>query len=705
MNIQPGDIVDGRYRVIERLGDGGFALVFTAVEDLLSRTVAIKFLHENLYEPNLLRRFEQEGKILSLLTHDNIVRFYRFGLLDNANPYIVMEHVQGRSLRALLNGNGPLKLDLVFQIARDVCRGLSEAHGQGIVHRDLKPANIILSDENQTKIVDFGVSKILAESDQSGKLTRTGAVVGSVHYMSPEQCSGQAIDHRCDLYALGCIMFELLTGKPPFQGESVPAILTMHLQAPLPVLEKLPGREPLPAGLNNFFRKILSKDLQTRFQSAAEVEAALALLMAKRGDEINAPPEARKSRTARFVMLLMLIMVLALGLALTEYITRLSTPPAGITSKKTARPSLSATRLLQPAELVKQANSQKDLSEQDYMINYYRSWLRDHASENPSSAAEANVRLGTLLLRTSRSNNWNDYLEKADQYYAKVISNNHHGVAAPLLEDAYIERTSIASLRGRAQDAFDISMAGIGACPELLQSQRGSEFCALVVDVAVSLRRFDQAADYAGKMLEYESIRSDTSYRLMWTFRLAEYCFLCHRMNDGNKAMDEGLAVLKDVDDPVKQMEGQFNYARALRVKGDFESALRTLDNVISSASKLGRTNVIVSARSMRIVLLDRLGRTEQAISEMTDLYKVAQGITLARELTHVVLLANQGNKQTKMDYIIEQSLGARLTKTDWNELLASLSQYCDSLGSSRHKDKLSTSLLRFKQLASQTRP
>ncbi len=217
------------------------------------------------------------------------------------------------------------------------------------------------------------------------------------------------------------------------------------------------------------------------------------------------------------------------------------------------------------------------------------------------------------------------------------------------------------------------------------------------------IHRFDLALVYAKKMLEYESIRSSTSYRIMWTFRLAQNCFLCHKQDDGNKALAEGLNVLKEVDESSKQLEGQFYYVWALRVKGDFQLALSTLDDIIASASDPRQTVTLLSAMTMRVVVLDKLGKTDQAISGMIELHKVAQGSTLTKELRQALILAIQNNRQTKMDYIIEHSLGTKLSRPEWEELVSILSKSYDAMESARDKDRLLQSLRKFKQLANQT--
>ncbi len=287
MNIQPGSLIDDRYEILENLAGGGFGSIFKAQELSLQRIVALKFIHADLISPKLVARFEREGKVLSTLSHPNIVSFYRFGVLGNEIPYIAMEFIEGKSLRSLIDETAILPFQQSITIAIQICDGLAAAHLHGIVHRDLKPGNIIMMEENKVKLVDFGLAKMTTqEAIGQQQLTQTGAMIGSIYYMSPEQCRGSKIDHRADIYALGCVLYEMLTGVTPFVAETTFAVIRMHLQdTPGPVL-KVAQSDVLPCGLNNMLMKALCKDPEQRFQSAQEMKQALLLLQDGRGNEI-----------------------------------------------------------------------------------------------------------------------------------------------------------------------------------------------------------------------------------------------------------------------------------------------------------------------------------------------------------------------------------------------------------------------------------
>ncbi len=247
MIFAPGSVIDKRYEILESLGEGGFGTVYKARELSLDRLVALKFLHDDVRDTKSIGRFEREGKVLSKLSHPHIVKFYRFGLVGENVPYIAMEFVQGRSLRSLLDDTPQLPLQQFLKIAIQICDGLAAAHKEGIIHRDLKPSNIILMEEDNVKVVDFGVAKIINEdSDQCAKITQTGALIGSVFYMAPEQCLGAKIDHRIDIYALGCILYEMLTGSTPFVADENMAVILKHLKNEPQSITTLPNAKPVP---------------------------------------------------------------------------------------------------------------------------------------------------------------------------------------------------------------------------------------------------------------------------------------------------------------------------------------------------------------------------------------------------------------------------------------------------------------------------
>lgn len=275
-----GRTVAGKYKIESLLGEGGMAQVFRATHLDIEKPVVIKIMHANLPGmKNAYKRFEQESKVTAKLNHPNIVSVFDGGVLDQRRPYLVMEYIEGQSLRSRLGEGGiegTLPPDLALTVLIQMCAGLQEAHNFNIVHRDLKPENIMLRTSHDrpdwVKIVDFGIAH-LKEGGQ--KLTATGVAVGTVDYMSPEYLSDKPIDHRADIYAMGVILYELLTGRCPFQSETPEAVMAKHLWTPAPKASSLCTALKPDGVLDNIILKSLAKEPAERYASASEMKKEL----------------------------------------------------------------------------------------------------------------------------------------------------------------------------------------------------------------------------------------------------------------------------------------------------------------------------------------------------------------------------------------------------------------------------------------------
>jgi serine/threonine-protein kinase len=276
-------LLAGRYRLTESLGSGGMATVWRAHDEVLDRAVAVKTLAEGSWsDASAVARFTQEALTVAGLDHPNIVTLFDAGV-DEGVPFLVMELVEGTDLGSLL-GRGPLPIALAVSIADQVCAALEAAHRAGVVHRDVKPANLLLTMDGTVKVVDFGIARTTATVRAA--LTATATVVGTSRYMAPEQVTGGLVDPRTDLYALGCVLYTMLTGQPPFEGEDALAVLFQHLhQPPVP-----PGRlrPEIPAGLEELVLDLLAKDPDRRPADASAARYRLA-----RADR---PPSAKTLR-------------------------------------------------------------------------------------------------------------------------------------------------------------------------------------------------------------------------------------------------------------------------------------------------------------------------------------------------------------------------------------------------------------------------
>lgn len=273
-----GQTFAGKYRIESLLGEGGMARVYRATHLEIEKPVVIKLMRNQMptrEKDTSIKRFEVEIKVTAKLNHPNLVSVFDGGVIGG-RPYLVMEYIKGQSLREFMHGRKNLPFVDAINIISQSLSGLSEAHNQGVVHRDLKPENIMLREEadrpDWVKIVDFGIAHL----KQGGhKLTATGVAIGTVDYMSPEYLSDKPIDHRADIYALGVILFELLTGRCPFESDCAEAILAKHLwTTPQPPSafrsDMIPG-----CALDIIVEKALEKEPDNRFQSSAEMRKAL----------------------------------------------------------------------------------------------------------------------------------------------------------------------------------------------------------------------------------------------------------------------------------------------------------------------------------------------------------------------------------------------------------------------------------------------
>ncbi|WP_428261557.1 serine/threonine-protein kinase [Haliangium sp.] len=270
----------GRYRIEEEIAKGGMGVVYRARHELLGKLAAVKLLRREFSEnETLVERFFQEARATISIHHPGIIEVFDFGTLPSGRAFLVMELLDGETLAERCARRGRLSVSAALALGRSVASAVGAAHAAGVIHRDLKPANIFLVPDpdvpggERVKVLDFGLAK-LAEPTHSSVRTHSGALMGTPTYMAPEQCRGRGpVDHRADLYALGCILFELLCGRPPFNDGGPGEIIAAHLQAPVPSPRSL--RAAVPDDVDALIVKLLAKDPESRVASMNDVRAAL----------------------------------------------------------------------------------------------------------------------------------------------------------------------------------------------------------------------------------------------------------------------------------------------------------------------------------------------------------------------------------------------------------------------------------------------
>jgi len=278
-----GQIIKERYEIVEILGEGGMAFVYKARDKQLQRYVAIKTLKPNyVNQEKFVDRFRREAQTAANLNHPNIVQIFDWGIDDE--PYFVMEYIEGNTLTSIISGNRTVGLNDILYIGSQVANGLKEAHKRGLVHRDIKPGNIMITPDGKVKVTDFGIVSL---QNEESDITKTGAVLGTASYISPEQAQGKPVSFESDLYSLGTVLYELIAGKPPFTGDSPIATATKHLTDKPEKLSNF--RKDIPKALENAILKLLEKRPSDRFKSAEDLRALL--LQQRKQIQINQTQE------------------------------------------------------------------------------------------------------------------------------------------------------------------------------------------------------------------------------------------------------------------------------------------------------------------------------------------------------------------------------------------------------------------------------
>jgi tetratricopeptide (TPR) repeat protein len=279
-----GRTIQGKYEVLEKIGEGGMGVVYRARHIHLHRDFAIKFLLPTGpygFDEQQLGRFQREAREASGLHHQNLVSIIDFGTTDDAMPFLVMDLVEGETVSEMISKNGPVAVEDAVEISGQICDAMQYAHSKGVIHRDLKPSNVMVSRNGggfTVHVLDFGVAKFNTQAEDAAlkTLTATGEIVGSPAYMSPEQAMGYKLDARSDIYSMGCIIFEMLAGRPVFRGDSAMAIVVKHLNDAPPALRDIPEGRHVKPELAKIVRQTLEKQPGSRYQTVADLQHDIA---------------------------------------------------------------------------------------------------------------------------------------------------------------------------------------------------------------------------------------------------------------------------------------------------------------------------------------------------------------------------------------------------------------------------------------------
>jgi len=363
--LKIGETIDGRFQIISVIGSGAMGFVYEVEQVFLKQRFALKTMSPIAVSEKNIRRFQQEARAASRLEHPNLVRSTDFGLIDGAQPFLVMDLVRGQTLADYLQKQGRIQWEQALKIFIPICFAIDYAHGKGIIHRDIKPGNIVLLETRNSqeafipKIVDFGIAKI-AEQTEAQSLTKTGEVFGTPLYMSPEQCAGTAVDNRSDIYSLGCVIFESLSGTPPFIGSTSFETMMKHLHEQPPSLQEASMGLAFPDAIEKIVARMLAQDANQRYSFCGDVAGALMAVQqgdltasgngqhASKSSALSVSPEARSvlnlsSKASRKIEILLACLVcgaIAGGagywLGTSATVERSNTPPLKSTPSSTS---------------------------------------------------------------------------------------------------------------------------------------------------------------------------------------------------------------------------------------------------------------------------------------------------------------------------------------------------------------------------------
>ncbi len=611
MFLQPGTLIDGKFEVIRTIGSGGMGIVYDALQSSMQRTVAIKVLTYAASEVEEdLKRFEREAKALSRLSHPGIVQFVSYGFWQGC-PYVAMERLQGRSLQHLLSTKeAGIEPRLALDIAIQICDALSHAHAVGVLHRDIKPSNIILVEDNEhlrVKLIDFGLAK-LTGLDGEQKLTRTNQALGSVMYMSPEQCQGQPAGPTSDIYGLGCVLHECLIGEPPFAADNGVAVMFQHVNA---ALNECSGWNRLGTETRQVIEKCLAKQPKDRFENAEALKKQLQSLLD--GDdnhlvvaapEIQAAPAKdqfagrRKTLIAASVALIMVALSFVLFQAIQQSQTRetsadseATAPTEGTPQDRLTSPQIALDYGLSYKDAGKWHDSVSALTKADQLAT------GDSAHVPVRLRFKIKVNLGKMLTLTQDG-------EKAHAVYTEALILARQLTKQDEL-DALNQAGANSFQQGKTQEALDYALQSIEISKELLKGNptavviyESSEAWELAAQCYAKLDKWTEELQARRNAIDATRRNQDTVRLSHLLVHLAVACQRSNHPADARKVLNELNPVweaVKDQNDPntwsdlsaVKDEMGavKMNLGDYQGAQGDFSLAVEYAEKQYAAAS------------------------------------------------------------------------------------------------------------------------
>lgn len=572
------------YEQITCIGEGGFSIVYKAIEKTLLRPVAVKLLKSNVFDSTNMQRFQIEAKSLAALKHPNIVEIYKLGTLSDGTPYLVMEFLGGLNLKEYCRTKGKLAPDEFILIFQNILEALAYAHERKIIHRDLKPENIFLLESGvaaesdaadssslaaklQVKLLDFGIAKI-ENADNAVGLTQTGALLGSPRYMSPEQCRQGAIDQRSDLYSLACVMYECLAGKPLFEGNSAAETMYKHLNTSSASVLK----EGKDAGLSQDLIKLLSKALarepQERFQTAAEMKSALDFID-RSGLESRMPSLFLPNKAAILISLLIMLALIAFAALSFQLLPngtmKNNSDLAALNEgEKTAEQLFNKARYLfylnKFNEAIKQAYASRDLASQKK--------LRGLQFDSICLIAQSQDRLGDF---SSAEKTYREALELGRKYNSGLAESNGTATLALAREIEKLNRLD----ESRELLLNLLERVKIAAPGYEIDDQRAAEAYCVLAEINYrqgKLTLADQELDDAWHRMFYRN--GVNIYELSQFLELSKLAIDYKRDSEARKLISKFCAAIQSVDlinpkDKIYYFEKILSQAKTLRMKAE----------------------------------------------------------------------------------------------------------------------------------------